>query len=112
LVVAFGHFEMARTDLIGLARQGAETASVMPTASGASSAAELVGSSGVSGLDGLCQELSVQTDTRSFVPGGSVGVTIQCEVDLSKLGAPGLGGEHTIRIHQVAPIDPYRAVTP
>ena len=112
LAFGLGRFETTRTDLVGLSREGAEAASVMPSSTQASAAASLVGSSGSSGIGDACSSVTVHTDTSRFVPGGSVGVTLRCDFDLSSLGTPGLSGSDEITVHQLAPIDPYRAVTP
>ena len=112
LGVALGRFETARTDLIGLAREGAEAASVMPSSAQAAAAATLVGTSGSSGIAEVCPKIVVSTNTAKFVPGGSVDVTLTCKVDLASLGAPGLSGTQDVTVHQLAPIDPYRAVSP
>jgi Flp pilus assembly protein TadG len=112
LAAALGRFETARTDLIGLAREGAEAASVMPSSAQAVRAANLVGQSGTSGIGEVCPKIAVGTNTAKFVPGGYVDVTLTCEVDLASLGAPGLSGRQEVTVHQLAPIDPYRAVSP
>jgi Flp pilus assembly protein TadG len=111
LAVACGRYEATRAQVTGAARAAAEAASVAPSANQASSAANSAATPDLMGSGAPCTSTSVFTDTRRFKPGGSVSVTVTCTVGLSDLGVPGLPGEATVEVTQVAPIDPYREVS-
>jgi Flp pilus assembly protein TadG len=111
LAVAFGRYEATRLQVIGAARAAAEAAAVVPSEYQAPSAASAAASPELIGYGASCESSHVTTDTRNFVPGGDVSVTVTCTVELSDLGVPGLPGVTTVVITQVAPIDPYRAVS-
>ncbi len=110
LAVALGRYEATRAQVIGAARAGAVAASVVSSADFASSAASSAATPDLMGSGASCTRTTVLTDTRKFKPGGSVSVTATCTVGLSDLGVPGLPGEATVVVTQVAPIDPYREV--
>ena len=111
LSVAFGRYETTREEVIGAARAAAEAASIVPSPGMANSAAEAAAAESLSGPNPSCIRVVVSTNTMRFVPGGVVKVTVSCTVELSSLGAPGLPGQSTVSISQVAPIDPYRVVS-
>lgn len=111
LTVAFGRYETTREEVIGAARAAAEAAAIMPTAQSARTAANAAALPALAGPHPACLDVHVSTNTTHFEPGGEVSVTVSCTVGLSYLGAPGLPGESTVTISQVAPIDPYRVVS-
>jgi Flp pilus assembly protein TadG len=111
LAVACGRYEATRAQVTGAARAAVEAASVVPSADQAQSAANSAATPDLMGSGASCTSTSVFTDTRNFKPGGSVSVTVTCTVGLSDLGVPGLPGEATVEVTQVAPIDPYREVS-
>jgi Flp pilus assembly protein TadG len=110
LGVAFGRYELAREAVIGAARAAAEAASVVASPSQAEPAASSAAAPGVEGLGHACTALTVETDVSDFVPGGSVRVTVSCQVSFSDLLVPGVPGSTVVRVVQTAPIDPYRSV--
>ena len=111
LAVAFGRYEATRTQVIGAARSAAEAAAVMPSMYQASSAASAAAAPELTGDGASCTRSHVTTNTQDFKPRGDVSVTVTCTVQLSDLGVPGLPGVATVVVTQVAPIDPYRAVS-
>ncbi|MGO9341308.1 MAG: TadE/TadG family type IV pilus assembly protein [Acidimicrobiales bacterium] len=111
LAVAFGRYEATRAQVAGAARAAADAAAVVSSADMASSAASSVATPELEGSGASCTRTTVSTDTREFVPGGYVSVTVTCTVGFSDLGVPGLPEETTVAVTQVAPIDPYRAVS-
>jgi Flp pilus assembly protein TadG len=120
--IAVGRYEMARDQVIGAARAGAEAASVASSPSQADAVARAAAMSGADNLGHTCSNLKVTTDTSDFatensigVEGsvsveGSVGVTVACQVSYSGLLFPGMPGSTMVRAVQTAPIDPYRTV--
>jgi hypothetical protein len=110
VTLAFGRFELAREQVIGAARAAAEAASVVPSASDAQSAALTAATPIVAGDAHSCTQLSVVAETEDFYPGGSVTVSVSCEIDFADLLIPGLPGHADVRVAVRAPIDPYRSV--
>ena len=110
VALALGRFELAREQVVSAARAGAEVASVVPVAGDAQSAALSVVAPDVSDQLHSCTQLSVVTDTRDFVPGGSVRVVVSCQIGLADLLLPGFPGHETVQAAVSAPIDPFRSV--
>jgi Flp pilus assembly protein TadG len=110
VTVAFGRFELAREQVVGAARAGAEAAAVVPSAADAQSAALASAAPVVANQAHTCTQLNVVTDTESFAPGGSVRVEVSCEIDFSDLLVPGFPGHVIVHAAVSAPIDPYRSV--
>ena len=64
------------------------------------------------GSDGVtCANLTVNTDTAHFAPGGQVAVTVTCTVDLSDLAGLRLPASESISSTATSVIDTYRAGT-
>lgn len=110
LAVGFGRYELARQQVIGAARAGAEAAAVVASSSQAQTAAESAATPGIESLGHGCVVLEVDTNTAHFEPGGFVRVSVTCQVAFSDLLVPGLPGSAVITVVQTAPIDPYRSV--
>lgn len=110
IMVVFGRVAEARQQVVEAARAGAEAASVLPTATSAVNGSDVEAAVGIAGGGRTCAEHRVETDVRHFFPGGSVTVTVVCEVPLSDVAVPGMPGSTTVRASSTAPIDPYRSV--
>ncbi len=110
LAVGLGRLEQARQELSDAATAGAEAASVVPAAGQAGAAASDTVAPAVTGQSHVCADPLVSTDTSAFVPGGSVSVTVECQVELSDLLVPGLPGSISVSSTERAPVDPYRAM--
>jgi hypothetical protein len=108
--LAFGRFELAREQVIGAARAGAEAASVVPSAIDAESAAANAVDPIIADPSDVCAAVSVRTDTTHFVPGGFVRVVVECQIDLSDLFVPGFSGHENVQETVIAPIDPFRSL--
>jgi Flp pilus assembly protein TadG len=106
LVVAGGRLVARQGDVDSAARDAARAASIERTPDDAARAvAQTVADSSLpQGL--TC--LAAKPDTSNWVPGGSVGVTIQCKVSYAGLGLIGLQGSAQIEGHSVAPLDQFR----
>lgn len=89
-------------------RAAAQAAAVAPDGGAASAAASVTASSGL-GSDRPCAHVDVRTDTRAFGPGGSVTVTVTCQVDLGGMAVPGLPPVVSVSATTTAPLDRYRA---
>jgi Flp pilus assembly protein TadG len=110
LAVALGRFEMVHEQVDGAARAAAEAASVVSSAPEAQPAAVSAATPIVANQAHACTQLRVETDTTSFVPGGSVRVLLSCDIDYSDLLLPGMPGHAVVNVVVRAPIDPFRTV--
>lgn len=55
-----------------------------------------------------CDELSVDTSSTDWRPGGSVRVDVRCDVDLADVAGLGLPRHRSVEAHAVEVIDTYR----
>jgi Flp pilus assembly protein TadG len=109
LVVAGGRLVGRQGDVDSAARDGARAASLERTADSATAVGASVAAASLpaSFRDGTtCATASV--DTSAWQPGGSVAVTIRCQVSYSGLGLIGLPGSAMVEGNSVAPLDQYR----
>jgi len=111
LSIAFGRYEMTSAEVVGAAQSAAESAAIMPSGTQAVVAANQEAMLALSGSKYSCSTTRVTTDVAHFVPSGNVTVIVSCELRLSDLGAPGVPGSTTVVAVQIAPIDPFRAVS-
>jgi Flp pilus assembly protein TadG len=107
-VVALGRLAGARLDVDGAAAQAARAASIARDPATASALAQQTVTAAL-GSDGVtCANLSVNTDTSQFEPGGSVAVTVTCTVDLDNLTGLRLPASESISSQATSVIDTYR----
>jgi Flp pilus assembly protein TadG len=104
LVAALGRFSDGRNQVTEAARDAAREASTYLTPAAASSQADLVARSE---LSGVCARASVTTNTSELHPGGQVTVTVACPVPLGDLVLLHLPGTKTITASSVAVVDTY-----
>jgi len=108
LAIGLGRYEIARGRVVAAASAAASAASAAASAAvaepDASDAAEPV----LGGGSHICSTFTVMADLSRFSPGGSVTVSVSCQVTLADLLVPGLPGVTTVRASSRAPIDPYR----
>ncbi len=109
-IIAFGRVAESRQQVAEAARAGAESAATSPDPTSAAAGAVLDATVEVAGRGHSCVHPQIGTDLDHFYPGGSVTVTVTCEVGFSDLSVPGIPGTTTIRASSTAPIDPYRSV--
>jgi hypothetical protein len=110
LALGLGRFELAREQVIGAARAGAEAAAVAQSAGEAQSAASTAATPALASGSSSCQDVHVVTNTAAFKAGGRVQVEVTCEVDFSDLLVPGWPGHASVEAVVSAPIDPFRSV--
>ena len=108
-MVVFGRVAEARQQVVEAARAGAETAAVLPTPGIAGWGAAVDAAVGVADPARTCSHQQVRTDLSRFYPGGSVTVTVMCQVPLSDISFPGMPGSASVQASATAPIDPYRS---
>ena len=110
-VVALGRLAGARLDVDGAAAQAARAASIARDPATASAMAQQTATAAL-GSDGVtCANLSVNTDTSQFEPGGLVAVTVTCTVGLSDLTGLRLPASESVTSTASSVIDSYRAGT-
>jgi hypothetical protein len=102
-----GRMVDAKSQVDGAARDAARAASIARGAGSAQSLAAETASAGLRGTAWCSGGPSVQTDVSRWGPGGSVGVTITCDVDLGDLAFIGLPGSKRLQGHAIAPVDTF-----
>jgi len=107
-VVALGRLAGARLEVDGAAAQAARAASIAQSPSSATAMAQQTATAALSSDHVTCAQLSVDTDTSRLTPGGSVGVTVTCTVNLGDLTGLRLPSAETISSQSTSVIDTYR----
>jgi Flp pilus assembly protein TadG len=107
-VVALGRLASARIDVNGAAAQAARAASIARDPESASSAAKQTATAALADDHVTCANLAVATDTSGFSAGGTVAVTITCNVDLADLAGLQLPASTAISARSVSVVDTYR----
>jgi Flp pilus assembly protein TadG len=105
LVVAGGRLVARQGDVDSAARDAARAASIERSAGSATAVARTVAESSLP-RGGSCAPVAV--DTSNWAQGGSVGVTITCQVSYSGLGLIGLPGSTRVQARSDAPLDQFR----
>jgi Flp pilus assembly protein TadG len=108
LVVA-GRLTTVRGDVAAAARDAARTASRAATFEQATQDATDTAEASLGGRDVTCRDLAVELeDPAAFHAGGTVTVTVACDVSLADVAIPGLPGARTIEHRSIEVIDVYR----
>ncbi len=94
------------------AGDAARAASTTRSVAAARGAAVQVASTSLNGRGVSCTTMAVSVDTSNWRPGGNVGVTLTCIVQLADLGVPILSGSRSVVARGAAVIDTYRQLTP
>jgi Flp pilus assembly protein TadG len=111
-VVALGRMAGSRIDINGAASEAARSASIARTPLAAQDAARQTATAALADQHVTCASLDVTTDTSRFVPGGTVTVTVHCNVKLGDLTGLRLPSAKTLTATASAPIDRYRGINP
>ena len=107
-VVFVGRLATAEGQVEGAARDAARAASARRSVTAAGQAARVEAEASLQDGGVSCRRLDVRADTSQFEPGGSVAVTVTCQVSLADLDLLGLPGSTTRTATARAPIDLYR----
>jgi Flp pilus assembly protein TadG len=107
-VVLAGRLAVARGDVGGAARDAARAASVARSSGAAAGEAKAAAEASLARRGVTCSPLSVSTDTGSFEPGGTVTVSVRCNVKLSDLSLLMVPGSRLVQERAVEVIDQYR----
>jgi Flp pilus assembly protein TadG len=104
LVVACGRYVGLRGDIEAASRDAVRAASLERTAGAAESAANDVAAASLRNPE-LCRPIAMSGD---FVAGGTITVTVSCDVSYAGLGLIGLPGSRELSASSSAPLDTYR----
>jgi len=104
LVVAGGRYVAVRGDIEAASRDAVRAASLERTEAAAQAVAVDTAAAQLEDV-GRCQNAAL---SGNFVSGGTITVTVTCEVSYDGLGLIGLPGSKTVTIDSSAPIDLYR----
>jgi Flp pilus assembly protein TadG len=107
LVVAGGRFVGRQGDVDSAARDAARAASIERTPDSAVAVARTVAEASLP-KGAACQPAFV--DTSNWAQGGSVAVTISCQVSYSGLGLIGLPGSARVEGSSLAPLDQFSRI--
>lgn len=102
-----GRMVDAKSQVDGAARDAVRAASIARSAPSAQRLAAETAAAGLTGTDWCAGGPTVQTDVSDWGPGGRVGVTISCDVDLGDLSFIGLPGTKRLQGRAIAPIDTF-----
>lgn len=99
----------ARIRIDDAAHQAARAASIERTPTAATTAAQSTAASALSSAGVVCASLSVSTSTGGLRPGGTVSVTVSCDVDFGDALILGVPGGKTLSATSVEPVDLWRS---
>jgi Flp pilus assembly protein TadG len=108
VALAIGRLVLQQSQVVDVARDAAEAASIWPTGSAAQTAALTTASYELVHDNLRCIDQQIDVDTADLAPGGQVSVQVTCVVELSNDGLPGLPATVTLHAAAVAPVEEYR----
>jgi Flp pilus assembly protein TadG len=100
----------ARLRLDDAAHQAARAASMQRSAPAAVTAARSTARSALSSAGVVCGSVQVSTDTAGSVPGGTVTVTVSCQVDFGDALILGVPAQRMMSATASEPVDTWRSV--
>jgi Flp pilus assembly protein TadG len=104
LVVAFGRYVAVRGEVESLSRDAVREASLQRDSADARTAATVT----VDAARKPQRTCTAPVLGGAFVPGGTITVTLTCEVSYAGLGLIGLPGAATVQVTSAAPLDTFR----
>lgn len=107
LLAGAGRMVDAQSQMDGAARDAVRAASIARSPSSAQILADEAAAANLRGTSWCAGGPTVVTDVTDWGPGGRVGVTITCDVDLGDLAFIGLPGTKRLSGHALAPIDTF-----
>ncbi|WP_436499566.1 TadE/TadG family type IV pilus assembly protein [Actinokineospora sp. HUAS TT18] len=99
----------ARLRMQDAAHQAARAASIERTPAAATAAARSTAARTLSSAGVTCESLTVDTATSEVRSGGTVSVTISCEIDFSDALVIGIPDRKRLSANAVEPIDRWRS---
>ncbi len=109
LVVYGGRMSEADDNVRRAASEAARAASVRQHPTDAVDAARATVNANLSATGVHCAQVATDVDTSDFGPGGTVGVTVNCETSMSDIALLGVPGSVTFRANAVEVIDRIRS---
>jgi Flp pilus assembly protein TadG len=110
-IVLCGRMGNIQADITSAARDAARAASLQRDLDGARQAAQAVATASLTAHSVTCAQPRTRIDNPStFAPGGSVTVTVTCDVDLAAVAIPGIPSTATVEKSSSELIDRYRAM--
>lgn len=107
-IVGLGRLAHARAMVNDAAAQAARAASLAYLSPGqAAATAQQTAAAALASAGLACASQSTSVDTGSDRPGGSITVTLTCQVNLASVTAAGFPGTETLRATFTSPIDTY-----
>lgn len=107
-IVGLGRLAHARALVGDAAAQAARAATLQYLSPAqAASAAQQTASDALASAGVSCASRSTRVDTGNDHPGGTITVTLACQVDLSTVTAAGFPGSETLTASFTSPIDTY-----
>jgi Flp pilus assembly protein TadG len=104
LVIAFGRYVAVRGEVEAASRDAVRAASFKRSAGAAANAARQTANAALAGR-WTCSQVQLGGD---FVAGGTITVSLECDVPFGDLGLLGLPGTASVKGNSSAPLDLYR----
>jgi Flp pilus assembly protein TadG len=101
----------ARLRLDDAAHQAARAASMQRSAPAAVTAARATARGALSAAGVVCRSVQVSTDTTGLVAGGTVTVTVSCQVDLGDALILGVPAQRVLSATASEPVDTWRSAS-
>ena len=112
LLILAGRITIADQTVHAAAAEAARTATLARTPDDAHTRANQAARATLTSQNTTCAATEIAVDTSGFGrplgTAASVTVTVTCEIPLSDLTLPGIGGSKTITATASSPLDPYR----
>jgi Flp pilus assembly protein TadG len=107
-IVGLGRLAHARAMVNDAAAQAARAATLAYLSPGqAAATAQQTAAAALDSAGLACASQSTSVDTGSDRPGGTITVTLTCQVNLASVTAAGFPGTETLRASFTSPIDTY-----
>ena len=110
-LVGLGRFGLSESQLTDAARAAAQAGVVADSPAAAQAAAQAAAMDTLTSDNITCASPDVTVDVSDFVPGGRLGVRVNCTVSLSDAALPGVPGFRTLSAALVAPVETYRGIS-
>lgn len=107
-----GRLVLARQAVDDAARTALQSAITASDGANAKNLAALTVGSVLGPDGGLCSSSATATDIADFVPGGTVIVTVTCQVAFARLAFAGVPGSITVQATRGGDLEPYREIGP
>jgi Flp pilus assembly protein TadG len=107
-IVGLGRLSHARAMVNDAAAQAARAATLAYLNPAQAATAQKTASAALAAAGLACATENTSVDTASDHPGGTITVTLTCQVDLATVTAAGFPGSETLRSSFTSPVDRYQ----